>query len=108
MLKQWARALVSGPRFRIKGICRKIAVVLTGRSAVSASCQIPGLRRKYGELGLNPRAGIFVEIGAFDGEAFSNTSFLADQGWRGLYVEPIPEYCRRTRQRHFLNDVSIA
>ena len=108
MLKQWARAFVYGSRFLTKGICSKIAVWITGRSRVSQSCQIPGLRQKYSELGLNPRAGIFVEIGAFDGEEFSNTSFLADQDWRGLYIEPIPEYCRRISRRHFLNNVMIA
>jgi len=44
-----------------------------------------------------------VEVGAFDGESFSNTSFLADQGWSGLYVEPVPAFCARIRRRHLFN-----
>jgi FkbM family methyltransferase len=49
--------------------------------------------------------GVFVEVGAFDGESWSNTSFLADQGWRGIYVEPIPRYFRRMMLRHAFNNV---
>jgi FkbM family methyltransferase len=107
MLKSLARAFVKGLQLLIIGICNKIAVLLIGRSNVSTSCQIPELRQKYSELGLNSRTGVFVEVGAFDGEEFSNTSFLADQGWRGLYIEPIPGYCRRINQRHLLNNVLI-
>lgn len=79
----------------------------TGTSPVSSSCQIPNLRELYTELGLNPNSGTFVEIGAYDGESCSNTSFLADQGWRGVYIEPIPEHCASTRLRHMLNKVTV-
>jgi len=35
--------------------------------------------------------GVFVEIGAYDGEAFSNTLFFERlRAWRGLLVEPNP------------------
>lgn len=76
-------------------------------SLVSETCQVPDLRRLYRELGL-PRAGTFVEIGGFDGESWSNTSFLADEGWRGLYVEPVPAFGRLIRARHLLNKVELA
>jgi FkbM family methyltransferase len=37
------------------------------------------------------RRGTFLEIGAFDGETFSNTALLERQyGWRGICVEPLP------------------
>ncbi len=36
------------------------------------------------------RNGIFVDIGANDGIAFSNTYFLEQIGWNGLVIEPIP------------------
>jgi FkbM family methyltransferase len=85
----------------------KLSVMTKGESAISPSCQIPDLRRKYLDLGLPCRSGIFVEIGAFDGEQFSNTSFLADQGWRGVYVEPVPAFCRQIKHRHALNNVAI-
>jgi FkbM family methyltransferase len=47
--------------------------------------------------------GSFVEVGAYDGETLSNTACLADRGWRGLYVEPVPDYAVRCRRRHARN-----
>jgi FkbM family methyltransferase len=31
---------------------------------------------------------------------YSNTSCLADLGWRGLYVEPVPDFAASCRRRH--------
>ena len=78
----------------------------SGRGIVPETCQIPNIRAVYDEIGL-PRRGHFVEIGAFDGHQFSNTSFLADEGWTGLYIEPIPKFARLTRLRHIFNHVSV-
>ena len=37
------------------------------------------------------RGGVFVDIGAYDGEMFSNTLFFErSMGWTGLCVEPLP------------------
>ena len=37
------------------------------------------------------REGIFVDVGAHDGESLSNTYFLEkERGWKGICVEPIP------------------
>lgn len=88
-------------------VVRKSLVRLTGTSPVSRTCQIPEIRELYQRLGLHPKAGTFVEIGGYDGEGFSNTSFLADQGWRGIYVEPVSERCRTIRLRHMFNDVVV-
>ncbi len=74
------------------------------------SCQIPDLPARYRELfgGVKTR-GTFVEVGAYDGDAFSNTSGLADLGWRGLYVEPVPEFADACAHRHAANPrVSVA
>jgi FkbM family methyltransferase len=46
------------------------------------------------------RDGTFVEVGAFDGDTYSNTSCLADLGWRGLYIEPVPKWAEVCRWRH--------
>jgi len=51
--------------------------------------------------------GLFVEVGAYDGESFSNTSGLADMGWRGHYLEPIPQYATAARARHFKNSPRV-
>ena len=47
--------------------------------------------------------GAFVEVGAADGQTFSNTSFLADLGWRGLYIEPVPQFAAACAKRHRQN-----
>src|SRR5438876_107905 len=41
-----------------------------------------------------------VDGGAYDGETYSNTSCLADLGWRGVYIEPVPEAAAKCRARH--------
>jgi len=67
------------------------------------TCQIPVLRSLLeGTLGFRLR-GTFVEVGAFDGETYSNTSFLADLGWRGVYVEPVPHFAAACAARHARN-----
>lgn len=55
------------------------------------SCQIAGLQGILaGTFGLKDN-GIFVEIGAYNGRDWSNTYQLAVLGWKGVYVEPVPE-----------------
>ncbi len=44
------------------------------------------------------RNGVFVEVGAFDGEQFSNTLFFERvMGWKGLCVEPSAAFSRMAR-----------
>lgn len=56
------------------------------------SCQIPveTLDRIYTEAFGVRNTGLFVEIGAHDGWHWSNTWGLAEVGWEGFYVEPVP------------------
>jgi len=54
-----------------------------------------------------PQVGTFVEVGAYDGDAFSNSSCLADAGWSGYYIEPIPEYALKCELRHAKNRVKV-
>ena len=72
-----------------------------------ASCQIPDLAGKYEQLFGRRTLGTFVEVGAFDGESFSNTSFLADLGWRGAYIEAAPEFALKCALRHANNNVRV-
>lgn len=44
--------------------------------------------------------GLFVEVGAYDGVSYSNTWGLATRGWRGLLIEPVPEYAAAAREAH--------
>ncbi len=64
------------------------------------SCQIPILGGLLEALFGARDDGVFVEVGAFDGDTFSNTSCLADLGWRGLYVEPVDRLFEACRARH--------
>lgn len=67
------------------------------------SCQIPALPQIYEKHFGKKTDGTFFETGAYDGETFSNTSFLADLGWRGVYLEPIRTYFDLCRIRHAVN-----
>ena len=46
--------------------------------------------------------GFFLDVGAHDGIALSNTKSFEEKGWRGICVEPVPEVfeaCRQVRAR---------
>ena len=76
---------------------------------LSETCQIKDLDKIYTNyFGLFSNHRTFVEIGAFDGESVSNTSCLADSGWRGFYVEPIHENYLKCLDRHKKNNVVVA
>jgi FkbM family methyltransferase len=73
-----------------------------------ADCQVRGLDAIYNAAFGHLRRGVFVEVGAYDGQFVSNTCFLADLGWRGVYVEPIPEFAAACVKRHQRNpDVTV-
>lgn len=69
-----------------------------------SDCQIKCLDDIYTDLFEYKTHGFFVEIGAFDGQSFSNTCFLADIGWSGIYVEPVLKNYARCRVRHKNNN----
>lgn len=70
-------------------------------------CQIAPLAEIYRDIFGYKSEGTFVEIGAFDGESCSNTSFLADLGWTGFYVEPVRQYAQQCAYRHARNRVKV-
>lgn len=74
---------------------------------VPSTCQIQNLSSIYEKYFGYPSDGFFVEVGAYDGETFSNTSCLADHGWKGVYVEPVGQYYLQCLERHKNNDVSV-
>ena len=68
------------------------------------SCQIAELAALY-SLFLGERGeGFFVEVGAYDGISFSNTSCLAARGWSGVLVEPIPQFAHACRELYKSNN----
>jgi len=68
------------------------------------SCQVAELAALY-SLFLGERgSGFFVEVGAYDGISFSNTSCLAARGWSGVLVEPIPRFAQACRELYKSNN----
>ena len=67
---------------------------------VPSTCQIPGLEAFYYGIFGDKRDGLFVEVGAHDGQTYSNTWPLAVEGWEGLYIDPIPEFANQCRGNH--------
>jgi FkbM family methyltransferase len=73
---------------------------------IPTTCQIKNLASIYNEYFNNITDGTFIEIGAYDGESYSNTSCLADIGWRGIYVEPVLSFFNKCKQRHIKNNIT--
>ena len=72
-----------------------------------ASCQIPNLGFLL-ELTFGRRtSGLVVEVGAFDGESYSNSSCLIERGWSAVLVEPVPAYAALCRGRYSSSSVVV-
>jgi FkbM family methyltransferase len=55
------------------------------------------------------RDGVFVDVGAHDGETYSNTLFLEEErGWSGLCIEPNPSVFERLAARRAATCVAVA
>lgn len=74
---------------------------------LSKTCQIENLNEIYLKYFGYPSKGYFVEVGAYDGETFSNTSCLADIGWSGIYIEPVELHCKKCKERHQNNNIKV-
>jgi len=77
------------------------------RYKVSNTCQVKDLSLIYEKYFNNDIDKTFIEVGALDGESFSNTSCLADIGWNGYYIEPYPPAVHACSQRHSKNNVKV-
>jgi FkbM family methyltransferase len=67
---------------------------------VVSNCQIKGLNDIYiNALGYKTN-GSFVEVGAFNGISWSNTSCLAEAGWKGLMFEPVTKFYKQCANRY--------
>ncbi len=74
---------------------------------VTDDCQVNGIDVIYKRYFNNIDLGFFVEVGAYDGKSWSNTSFLADIGWSGIYIEPITRFSEECKKNHINNNVII-
>jgi len=67
---------------------------------VSKSCQIPDLANIYEKYFGILDEGVFVDVGAYDGITFSNTSCFVEAGWSGLMFEPLRILYEKCEQRY--------
>jgi hypothetical protein len=108
----WLFILIIGRGLRVR---RRVELPLqiqaATQGAISLSHQLSKYERadnsQHGEDGiieeisrrLGIEAGYFVEFGAMDGKAFSNTYRLAEKaGWSGCYIEANPQYIPALRK----------
>lgn len=68
----------------------------------------PNLEKKIQEIFNNKTQGFFVDIGAYDGVAISNTKFLEDLGWDGICIEPHPNVFKRLQENRKCKLVNCA
>jgi FkbM family methyltransferase len=103
-LKRYAHSVLARSGFEVRRVGTKRPDKPTPPFyEVSPSCQIPSLSGIY-EFYLGRREhGMFIEVGAFDGFSFSNTSCLVSAGWSGHYAEPVPEFAKLCRERYATN-----
>lgn len=71
------------------------------------SCQVKNISQIYEKVFGYKCDGTFVEVGAYDGEEFSNTNFLSDIGWSGIYIEPYQPVFEKCLNRHKENNVNV-
>lgn len=67
------------------------------------TCQIPTIDKIYSQYFKGK--GCFVEVGAFDGMTYGCTWGLAVDGWKGFYIEPLPEFYNQCILNHKGHDV---
>ena len=63
------------------------------------SCQIPNLSNIFAFF-FPEGKGVVVEVGAFDGITYSNTSGLIRKGWSALLIEPVSESYQKCKLRY--------
>lgn len=64
------------------------------------SCQIPHLYFLLQKFLGERDDGYYVEVGAYDGVFASNTWGLAERGWQGILIEPIPYLANLCRKNY--------
>jgi FkbM family methyltransferase len=52
--------------------------------------------------------GFFLDIGAYDGKAYSNTYILEQIGWKGVCLEPLPDVFARLRRNRRCDCYNLA
>jgi len=70
----------------------------------SNTSQIEGLHEIYNKYFNDITNGHFVEVGAYDGVRWSNTVSLINNGWGGMFIEPVYRFAQKCRETYKNND----
>jgi FkbM family methyltransferase len=97
---QLANSILARAGFRLNRVARGDSTQTSQFYQPPATCQIPELATLYRLYFGEKRDGLFVEVGAYDGLTYSNSSCLAEAGWRGFLIEPIPQFAKACRERY--------
>ena len=62
--------------------------------------QVSELHKIYDEYFDSDKDGFFVEVGAYDGHRWSNTTSLIESDWSGILIEPIDRYFKSCQERY--------
>jgi FkbM family methyltransferase len=97
-MKKLLKSLIRKAGFRVS----RIYMVPQSESwfVFDESCQIPYLSEIYEQFFGADSSGFLVEVGAFDGISWSNSSGLLSRGWSGLLVEPVPIFAEKCVTRY--------
>lgn len=74
---------------------------------IAHNCQVKDLDKIYLKYFPTDYKGFFIEVGAFNGYDHSNVWGLAEDGWKGICYEPIPEFYSQCVLTHKNNDVKV-
>lgn len=103
------REMIKFINFHKKKNANNKEIVKSDYYNLSETCQIPNLSKIFEQYFGKISDGVFIEFGEFDGDYVSNSSGLADIGWTGYYIEPIPQYYEKCKLRHINNkNVSVS
>ncbi len=68
----------------------------------------PEIEKRILKFFNNKTNGFFVDIGAYDGIAISNTKLLEDIGWDGICIEPHPKVYERLVKNRTCKKINCA
>lgn len=70
---------------------------------IDSTCQSPAIVKTFDLYFGYKTNGVFVEVGAFDGKTHGCSWGLSRAGWRGLYIEGMPEFMTQCKLNHAFN-----
>jgi len=70
---------------------------------IHKTCHIPGLNDIFDNYLSDVEMGTFIDVGAYNGERWSNVWGFIQLGWKGLLIEPTPNLVNDCKRIHGQN-----